>query len=145
MLAKRLSNLSCNHEEFAKATSEYEEAMLRGGHKSELKYEMSPNPNKSRTRKRKIIWFNPTYCIVNMFEPTSVGIASIFNQKLSAHSSIAQICNNNVKLRNSSIPDVADLISKHYKIALKSKANFSNTTILCNCRVKASYPLKKVS
>ena len=61
MLAKRLSNLSCNHEKFAKAASVYQEAMRRNGHKSELKCEMGLHPNKGRTRKQKIIWFNPLY------------------------------------------------------------------------------------
>ena len=55
MLAKRLSNLSCNHKEFAKAIPEHEEAMRKSGHKSEIKYETSPHPNKRKSRKRKII------------------------------------------------------------------------------------------
>ena len=61
MQAKQLSNLFCNHKKFAKAISEYEETMRRRGHKSELNYEMSPHPSKRRSRKRKIIWFNPPY------------------------------------------------------------------------------------
>ena len=60
MLAKCLSNLSCNHEEFVKAIPEYEEAMHRSRYKSKIKYKTSPHPNKRRSRKRKIIWFNPT-------------------------------------------------------------------------------------
>ena len=40
------------------------------------------------------------------------------------------------------MPNMTNLISKHNKIVLKRKANSSNTTPPCNCRVKASCPLK---
>ena len=40
------------------------------------------------------------------------------------------------------MPNMTNFISKHNKTVLKSKASFSATTPLCNCRVKASCPLK---
>ena len=143
MLAKRLSNLSCNHEEFAKAIPEYEEAMRRSGHKSEIKYETSPHPNKRRSRKRKIIWFNPPYS-----EHVCTNIGREFRRLLTKNfpptHRLHKICNNNnnVKLSYSCIPNMANLISKHNKTVLKRKTNSSNTTPPCNCRVKASCPLK---
>ena len=43
MLAKRLSLLSCNCDEFSKAIPDYVEAMRRSGHSGELEYENDPN------------------------------------------------------------------------------------------------------
>ena len=36
------------------------------------------------------------------------------------------------------MPNMANLISKHSKTVIKSKASFSNTTPQCRCKVKAS-------
>ena len=94
MLAKRLSNLTCNHEEFPKATPKYEEVMRRSGHKSELKYKTSPHPNKRRSRKRKIIWFNPPYS-----EHVCTNICRKFRQLSTKNFPptyrLHKICNNN--------------------------------------------------
>ena len=143
MLAKRLSNLLCNHEEFAKAIPEYEEAMRRSGHKSEIKYETNSHPNKRRSRKRDIIWFNPPYS-----EHVYTNIGGEFRRLLTKNfpptHRLHKICNNNnVKLSYSCMPNMANLISKHNKTVLKRKANSSNTTPPCNCRVKTSCPLKR--
>ena len=94
MLAKRLSNLSCNHEEFAKAALEYEKAMRRSGHNSELKYEMSRRPNKKRTKKPKIIWFNPSY---REHVQTNIGreFRRILIKNFPPTHRLHKICNNN--------------------------------------------------
>ena len=141
MLAKRLSILSCNHKEFAKATPEYEEAMRRSGHKSKLKYEMSARPNKRRSRKRKVIWFNPLYS-EHVCTNTGREFRRLLTKNFPPTHRLHKIGNNNVKLSYSCMPNMANLISKHIKTVLKRKANFSNTTPPCNCRVKASCPLK---
>ena len=143
MLAKRLSNLSCNHQEFAKATPEYEEAMRRSGHKSELKYELSPRPNKRRSKKQKIIWFNPPY-----IEHDCTNIGRKFRRFLIKNfpptHRLHKICDNdNVRLSYSCMSNMENLMSKHNKTVLKSKTNFNNTTPSCNCWVKASSTLKE--
>ena len=138
MQAKRLFNLSCNHEEFAKAAPVYEKAMRRSEHKSEIKHELHPHPNK-RTRKRKIIQFNPPYS-----EHVRTNIGREFRRLLTKNfrptHRLHKICNNNVKLNYSCLPNMANLISRHNKTVLKRKANFSNTTPSCNCRAKVSWP-----
>ena len=142
MLVKRLSNLSCNHEEFAKAIPEYEEAMRRSGHKSEIKYETNFHPNKRRSKKRKIIWFNLPY---SEYVHTNIGreFRRLLTKNFPPTHRLHKICNNkNVKLSYSCMPNMANLISKHNKTVLKRKANSNNTTPPCNCRVKASCPLK---
>ena len=60
MINKRLSDLSCNEDEFKKAKPLYENALKESGYKAEMKYETSENTN-NRNRHRKIIWFNPTF------------------------------------------------------------------------------------
>ena len=71
MQAKRLSNLSCNHEKFAKAFPEYEEAMRRSGHKSELNMKRVPTQTKEDLKKEKL--YGSIHHIVSTFAPTSVG------------------------------------------------------------------------
>ena len=116
--------------------------MRRSGHKSEIKYETNSHPNKRRSRKRNIIWFNPPY---NEHVYTNIGreFRRLLTKNFPPTHRLNKICNNNdVKLSYSCMPNMANLISKHYKTVLKRKANSSNTTPPCNCRVKASCPLK---
>ena len=112
------------------------------GHKSELQYEMISYPNKRRSRKPKIIWFNPPY---SKHVCTNIGreFRRLLTKNFPPSHRLHKICNSsNVMLRHSCMPNIANLIFKHSKTVLKRKANFSNTTPPCNCRVKASCPLK---
>ena len=63
MINKRISQLSCNTDEFHKAMPLYQEAMAKSCYKNNMKYidcknNQSKNNNK---RKRNILWFNPPY------------------------------------------------------------------------------------
>ena len=58
MLSNCLSQLSCSQEEFEKAASDYQEAMLKSGFAGELEY-VKTNGSTKRSRKRNIMWFNP--------------------------------------------------------------------------------------
>ena len=49
MINQRLSDLSCNEEEFNKAKGQYETALKNSGYNQELKYD----PNKKPKRRRK--------------------------------------------------------------------------------------------
>ena len=60
MINKRLSDLSCNKDEFKKVKPLYENALKESEYETEMKYETSENKN-NRNRHRKIIWFNPTF------------------------------------------------------------------------------------
>jgi len=60
MLSNRLSQLSCNQEEFTKGIPEYKEAMRRSGYSGELEFVKTSSSSK-RTRRRNIVWFNPPY------------------------------------------------------------------------------------
>ena len=121
MLAKRSSNLSCNHKEFAEVTPEYKEAMCRSGHKSEIKYETSPHPNKRRSRKRKIVWFNPP-CSKHVCTNIGREFHRLLTKNFPPNHQLHKICNN-VELSNSCGPNMANLIFKHNKTVLKRKAS----------------------
>ena len=60
MVSNRLSQLSCNQEEFAKAIPEYEGAMRKSEYSGWLQYIIIPDSGK-RIRKRNIVWFNSPY------------------------------------------------------------------------------------
>ena len=61
MLAKRLSLLSCNCDEFSKAIPDYVEAMRQSEHSGELTYESDHNRKPRKARKQNIVWFNPPF------------------------------------------------------------------------------------
>ena len=58
MIARRVSDLSCNEEEFKKAKGLYETALKNAGHESTLEY---VNQTRRRPRNRKVLWFNPPF------------------------------------------------------------------------------------
>ena len=60
MINKRLSDLSCNKEEYEKPKPLYETPLNESGYKTTLKYTKTTNLN-NRNRARNIIWFNPPY------------------------------------------------------------------------------------
>ena len=60
MIKKRLSDLSCNEEEYEKAKPLYETTLNESGYKATLTYTKATDVN-NRNRARNIIWFNPPY------------------------------------------------------------------------------------
>ena len=58
MINKRLSELSCNQEEFNKAEALYGEVLLESNYKASLKFER-PQYKTKRNRLRRVMWFNP--------------------------------------------------------------------------------------
>ena len=55
MLPKRLSNLSCNQEEFVKASSVYTEALRKSGYQDKILYQNHATHTRKKTRKRNIV------------------------------------------------------------------------------------------
>ena len=62
MINKRLSNLSSNEKIFNEEKEFYETALKNSGHPHKLEYS-PPAPNKRQKRKRKIIYYNPPFCL----------------------------------------------------------------------------------
>ena len=62
MVEKRLQNISSDEAVFNNAKLTYEEALKSSGFETKLVYKKNESTTRRRSRKRKIIWFNPPYC-----------------------------------------------------------------------------------
>ena len=141
MLSNRLSQLSCNQEEFKKAAPDYQEEMLKSGFAGDVKY-VKTNGSAKRSRKRNIVWSNPPY---SDHVKTNIGkeFLKLVAIHFPLHHRLHKICNkNNIKVSYRCMPNMAAIISKHNKIALQSRAELRRTTPPCNCRNKANCPLE---
>ena len=68
MIENRLSDLSCNKEEFNKIKPIYDNALSQSGFNEKIKFTKRSQNN--RNRQRKIIWFNPPF---NSQTKTNIG------------------------------------------------------------------------
>jgi len=142
MTSKRISSLSCNKEEFDKASVEYQETLKKSGFNEKLEYtENAPNHNR-RNRSRKIIWYNPPY---DLQVKTNVGktflqiLGNCFPQTHKLHKILNR---NSVKVSYSCMPNIASRISSHnLKTIEKCKKKGQPRSKTCNCRNTSECPL----
>ena len=137
MINKRLSNLSCNEDEFSKAKPLYENALKESGYKAEMKYETSGNIN-NRNRRRKIIWFNPPF---SQSVKTNIGkiFLKLIRKHFSRHHKLHKIFNpNTLKLSYCCMKNISNIIKQHNATVL---ATSTTPKRLCNCRNKDTCPL----
>ena len=92
-----------------------------------------------KTRKRKIIWFNPPCCL-----SVKTNVGRIFLKLIKKHfpkgNSLNKIFNKKtVKISYSCMGNISSIISSNNQNILNS---VSNTEYGCNCRSKESYPLQ---
>ena len=93
MINKRLSDLSCNVQEYEKVKPLYKTALNESGYKETLTYTNTTNVN-NRNRARNVIWFNPPYSqsvttniekaflkLVKQHFPRGQKLYKIFNRK----------------------------------------------------------------
>ena len=62
MVEKRLQSISSDEAVFNNAKLTYEEALKSSGFETKLVYKKNESTTRRRSRKRKIIRFNPPYC-----------------------------------------------------------------------------------
>ena len=131
MTAKRLSNLSCNEDEFKKVAPEYEKVLQASGYSDKLAY--TPNQPKRNNRNRKVIWFNPPF---DLQVKTNVAkqFLKLVDKHFPARHRLRKIMNRNtVKVSYSCLPSVSSYISGN-NIAVLSKFRSNNETPReCNC------------
>ena len=77
MINKRLSELSCDKNEFDKAKGIYEKALNESDFNTKLSYQNEPSERKNRNK--KIIWFNPPY---NESVKTNIGKQFFFQDTI---------------------------------------------------------------
>ena len=140
MIAKRVSEISYNEDEFKKAIPLYNEALKNSGYASSLTFQQEQPKRKSRARKRNVIWFNPPY---SNSVKTNIGkeFFRLLSKHFPSHHKLRKICNkNSVKLSYSCMPNVATVIFSHNKALLRKEATQPDL-LPCNCRDKSNCPL----
>ena len=116
MINKRLSDLSCNEEEYEKAKPVYETALHESGYKITMTYTKTTNVN-NRNRARNIIWFNPPYS-----QNVKTNIGKTFLKLVKKHfprgHKLYKIFNRNtLKLSYSCMTSISSVIKQHnYKV-----------------------------
>ena len=142
---RRLSEISYDEHVFKEAAPPYQEALRKSGYSYNLKFQPAPQrPPDRKSRRRKIIWFNPPY---NRNVTTNIGRAfiNLIERCFPAGHRLRKIFNRNtIKLSYSCTPNVKQIIDGHNKDILKKadQPQQTQTKKMCNCRNKAECPLR---
>ena len=129
MIGRRISEISCNEEEFMKVKPAYDEALKRSGFSDGIEFQQ--DNEKTRRRKRNIVWFNPPY---SDHVKTNVGkeFFNVLDKHFPPHHKLRKICNrNNIKISYSCMPSMESIITKHNKSILRPKLKKNGK--MCNC------------
>ena len=130
-VAKRLSTLSSSKEIFNAAKGPEQEALRRAGYQPE---EVAANPRR-RQRKRKVVWFNPPFC---MSLKTKVGqrFLNILDSCFPIDHPLHRVFNRHtVQLSYRTMPSLAKIISGHNaKVVADVLPEQRPRNSNCNCR-----------
>ena len=132
----RLSSISSNEKRFLAAKPTYEKALRDSGYSPEFKYEPKiQNNTQKKTRKRKIIFFNPPY---SKNVQTNVGaiFLKIIDKCFPKDNSLNKILNRNtVKISYKCTQNLQSIISAHNAKICKNNQNLLNQTQPeCKCK-----------
>ena len=146
MIQTRISDLSCNEEEFENAKGDYSDALNLSGHEHNLEFRKSNTRNNNqskRKRRRKILWFNPPYneSVTNCIEKE---FYQLLDRHFPRHHHYYSLFNrHNVRLSYSCTQNMKAVISSHNKKLLApTVANEQAPT--CNCRQGTVCPLNGI-
>jgi len=137
----RISGLSCDPDEFNKASQVYNDALKASGYRESLQYVRDDNrtDHRRRNRPRNIIWFNPPHS-----ENVQTNIARSFLHLLDKHFPRSHILHkvfNNVKISYSCTNNMANIIKSHYSKILAKDGTHVESNKSCNCGNKDLCPL----
>ena len=131
---KRLSEISCNQEEFEKSAPVYQNELDKNGYNHKLEFQTPATKPKPRRRKSNL-WFNPPFS-----QDVQTNVAKEFLKLVDIHfprgSLLYPLFNRStLKVSYRCLPNMAAVISKHNSKTLKN----SNTTPdepppTCNCQ-----------
>ena len=137
MVGKRLSELSCDENEFNKAKGAYETALKNSGHDPYLQY----NTEKTkRRRKRNVVWFNPPF---SKSVETDIGrkFLNLIRKHFSRHHHFYKYFNiHTLKLSYSCMPNMEKIIKQSNTRVMR--APVSDSTEDCNCTNPEECPLE---
>ena len=119
---QRITDLSCNAEEFYKASKTYNKALKESGFSEQLVYKPREAQQKSReTRKRNIIWFNPPYS-ANVQTNVGRSVLDLVDKHFPPDNPLHKIFDRNfIKISYSCLNNVADIIKSHNKKILREE------------------------
>ena len=139
MISRRISDISCNEEEFDKAKRTYEDALKSSGHNPEMVFQQPVK--KSNNRKRNILWFNPPY---SMNVKTNIGkvFMRLVEKNFPVHHKFRKLFNkNNVKLSYCCMPSMASIVHKHNSKVLNDQEKQCDKQCSCPKAGKDKCPL----
>ena len=138
MISARISENSCNKEEFNNAAPFYNKALSESGYSETITY-VEAKPKKKRSRKRNIIWYNPPYSS-NVKNNIGKEFFKLLDKHFPKHHKYHKLFNrNNVKLSYSCMPNMEATIRSHNSKLLKAPAEQAERT--CNCPKNKACPL----
>ena len=132
MTNRRISNLSCNENEFKKAKPRYESALKNSGFNYSMKFEATAKSAR-QNRNRKVISFNPPYSL-----NAETNIGKVFLKLVRKHFPRSHKFNkifnlNAIKISYSSMPNAKNLIKQHSsKVLNKDQDKIQRS---CNCSI----------
>ena len=122
----------------------YKEALTKTGFNDDIIYTPvieGNNSERKKTRKRKIIWFNPPYSI-NVETNIGKTFLKLVKKHFPRNNSFHKIFNKNtIKISYSCMRNISSIIASRNKSMLHPKAKEYG----CNCRNKKSCPLQNQS
>ena len=136
MIGRRVSDLSCNEDEFNKAKGLYENALKSAGHEHLLHY---TEQKRRRPRNRKVLWFNPPFS-----KSVKTDIGRMFLKMVRKHFTpqhhLYKVINiHTVKLSYSCMPNMKNIIKQsNARIMAEPVANRDGQ---CNCTKRDTCPL----
>ena len=142
-ISTRISSLSCDPDEFNKASQVYNDALKTSGYRESLQYVRNDNraDHRRRNRPRNSIWFNPPYS-----ENVQTNIARSFLHLVDKHFPRSHILHkvfnrNNVKVSYSCTNNMTSIIRSHNSKILAKDGAHVESNKSCNCRNKDLCPL----
>ena len=120
MISNRLSELSCDLDNFKKAIPPYKNAIKQSGYKDNLIFSETQPKNKSR--KRKIIWFNRPF---NNYVANNIGkeFLKLISKHFPLKHKLHKILNiNSIKISYSCMPNMKTIITGTTRNYWKRKA-----------------------
>ena len=147
---RRLSKISSNQTVFTKAAPQYQEALKASGYEHKLEFKSTDNSaqqnttqNRKRQRKLPVTWFNPPFSDT---VATNVGkqFFRLLDKCFPEGHKLRKILNRKtVKLSDSCMPNMQQIISSHNKALLKSTNNADpEPARTCNCNNQTTCPLE---
>ena len=140
MTAQRLSDLSCNKEEFDRSSNEYQEILKKSGFNTKLDY--TPRPTRrTRRRKREVIWYNPPF---DLQVKTNIGrtFLRLIDKHFPPHHRLHTVINRStVKINYCCMPNIASHIKAHNRKVLQEPTRQEEPEVTCNCQNADNCPL----